>query len=216
MTLKRNPDKTRESLLQAAFEEIHKSGFRAADVPRILEQAGVTKGALYHHFGSKKGLGYAVVEEIVRDMVLDHWVRPLNQAENPIDAMITTLEGSMDDAEEHVICGCPLNNLAQEMSPVDTGFRERIARLFTLWRQGLAKNLARGQREGTVRPELDPDATAAFLVAACEGSIGLAKGSQDVELLATCACGIVQFLETLRPSSALPTTSESSGDSATL
>ena len=201
MSARRNPDKTRESLLQAAFDEIHKSGFRAADVPRILAQAGVTKGALYHHFGSKKGLGYAVVDEIVREMVVDSWVRPLRAA-NPIDAMIAILREGMGNAEEVVTCGCPLNNLAQEMSPVDDGFRERIDRLFTLWRRELAESLARGQREGTVRPDVDAEDTAAFLVAACEGAIGSAKGSQDTSLLATCARGIVQYLETLRPPAA--------------
>lgn len=213
MGAKRNPDKTREDLLQAGFEEIHRSGFRAADVPRILAAAGVTKGALYHHFGSKKGLGYAVIDEAVRDMVLDHWVRPLDESPNPIDALIATLADGIADAENHVTCGCPLNNLAQEMSPVDEGFRQRVDRLFTLWRRGLAKNLARGQRQGTVRSDIDVDHTAAFIVAACEGSIGLAKGSQDPQLLETCARGIIQYLETLR--SAPPATATAEKPEAT-
>ena len=123
----------------------------------------------------------------------------MNTADNPIDAMIATLTGAGEDAETAVQCGCPLNNLAQEMSPVDEGFRERVEKLQTLWRRGLARNLARGQREGTVRADLDAADTAAFLVAACEGSIGLAKGSQDPRLLKTCIRGIVQYLETLRP-----------------
>ncbi|MEM7353976.1 MAG: hypothetical protein AAF657_24455, partial [Acidobacteriota bacterium] len=67
-----------------------------------------------------------------------------------------------------------------------------------LWRKALAKNLARGQAQGTVRSEIDPDTTAAFLVASLEGSIGLAKGSQDPSLLETCTRGVIQFLETLR------------------
>ena len=214
MTGKRNPDKTREDLLQAGFDEIHKSGFRSADVPRILSCAGVTKGALYHHFGSKKGLGYAVVDEVIRDMVLDFWVRPLNEAENPIDAMIATLKGSLDEAEEHVTCGCPLNNLAQEMSPVDEGFQERIEKLYLLWRRGLARNLARGQREGTVRQDVDAEDIAAFLVASCEGSLGLAKGSQDPRLLEVCVRGVVQYLETLRPAEARPAAAASRENAA--
>ncbi len=199
MATRRNPDKTREDLLQAGFDEIHKSGFRSADVPRILSCAGVTKGALYHHFGSKKGLGYAVVDEIMREMVLDVWVRPLNESDSPIDAMIGVLTDSLEEAEAHCTCGCPVNNLAQEMSPIDEGFRERIEKLQTLWRRGLARNLARGQREGKVRIDVDPEDTATFLVASCEGSIGLAKGSQDPKLLETCVRGIVRYLETLRP-----------------
>lgn len=199
MAGKRNPDKTREDLLQAGFEEIHKSGFRSADVPRILSCAGVTKGALYHHFGSKKGLGYAVVDEIMREMVHDTWVRPLNEADNPIDALIATLQGALEDAETHVTCGCPVNNLAQEMSPVDEGFRERVEKLHALWRRGLARNLVRGQRQGTVRADVDAEDTATFIVASCEGAIGMAKGSQDPNLLETCVRGIVHYLETLRP-----------------
>jgi hypothetical protein len=42
---KRNPDQTRHTLLQAAFEEIHQQGFQAASLETILATAGVTKGA---------------------------------------------------------------------------------------------------------------------------------------------------------------------------
>ena len=63
---KRNPEQTRQALLEAAFEEIYRVGFQAASLDRILDRAGVTKGALYHHFKNKLELGYAVLEEVVR------------------------------------------------------------------------------------------------------------------------------------------------------
>jgi len=44
------------------------SGFRSADLNAILAAAGVTKGALYHHFDSKEALGYAVVAEVPASM----------------------------------------------------------------------------------------------------------------------------------------------------
>jgi AcrR family transcriptional regulator len=53
----------------------------------ILDRAGVTKGALYHHFENKDALGYAVVDEVIGDMLYDKWLRPLEHAENPIDAL---------------------------------------------------------------------------------------------------------------------------------
>ena len=43
-------------LVQAAFREVHKSGFENAGLDTILAATGVTKGALYYHFGSKKAL----------------------------------------------------------------------------------------------------------------------------------------------------------------
>ena len=69
MATQRNPDLTRQTLLQAAFQEIYRSGFQAASLRNILSKVGITKGALYHHFGSKQELGYAVVDEPERGSV---------------------------------------------------------------------------------------------------------------------------------------------------
>ena len=84
---------TRRKLLEAAFEEIHHTGFQAASLSRILKRSGVTKGAFYHYFPSKKDVGYAVIDEIIRLAVLQFWIAPL-QKENPIDAMIAILTES--------------------------------------------------------------------------------------------------------------------------
>ena len=66
MTRKSNPEKTRKALLGAAFNEIYHRGYQAASIDEILKNAGVTKGALYHHFESKKALGLAVIDEVLR------------------------------------------------------------------------------------------------------------------------------------------------------
>src|ERR1700727_3899958 len=80
----RDPERTRDRLLQAASREIYRSGFQSASLDAILASARVTKGALYHHFKNKETLGYAVVEEIISPDVHGTWVRPL---ENVKDTM---------------------------------------------------------------------------------------------------------------------------------
>src|ERR1700741_2128195 len=84
----RNPERTRSLLLQAAFQEIHRSGFRSADLDAILAKAGVTKGALYYHFDNKEALGYAVVDEVIASKVHQKWVPPLREGQRPIDVLI--------------------------------------------------------------------------------------------------------------------------------
>src|ERR1700686_1703137 len=84
----RDPERTRERLLQAASREIYRSGFQSAGLDTILASAGVTKGALYHHFDSKEALGYAIVEEIIGPDCLTKWLRPLQRGEDPIDTLI--------------------------------------------------------------------------------------------------------------------------------
>jgi AcrR family transcriptional regulator len=79
-------------LLQAAFREVYRSGFQSAGLDAILAAAGVTKGALYHHFGSKEALGYAIVEEIIAPDNRGQWLRPLQNCEDPIDALIGAVQ----------------------------------------------------------------------------------------------------------------------------
>src|SRR5215472_10991919 len=84
----RDPQRTRERLLQAAFREVCRLGFQGAGLDTILAATGVTKGALYYHFDSKEALGYAIVEEIVAELPRAKWLRPLQQGKDPIDALI--------------------------------------------------------------------------------------------------------------------------------
>jgi len=196
--LTRNPDLTRRALLDAAFEEIRIHGFQAASLSNILAKTDVTKGALYHHFPDKKKLGYAVVDEILDEIVRAKWIEPLTQGD-PIDVMMQTLNAEgCEIANEKVFVGCPLNNLAQEVSSLDAGFRKRIARLFALWRNGISAALQRGQSEGCVRKDVNTDAAATFIVAAIEGCLGMAKSANDIGLLHECGAGLMQYLETLR------------------
>ena len=200
MARQRNPAQTRRLLLDAAFAEIYRRGFQAASLDRILATTGVTKGALYHHFPSKTDLGYAVIDEVVGEMIRGRWLRPLAEAEDPIDGLTSRLRDlSREEIAQACEFGCPLNNLAQEMSPLDEGFRRRISQLFADWRAGVADALERGRRSGQVRADVDPERTALMIVGGIEGGIGLAKSAGCAELAAQSREAMIDFLESLRP-----------------
>jgi AcrR family transcriptional regulator len=186
--------------LRAAFREIHRSGFHSADVNSILESAGVTKGALYHHYQSKTGLGYAVVDEVLRDWILDRWLRPIAQAEDPVQALIDLLHwAARHSNSESLALGCPLNNLAQEMSTKDRGFRRRLVSIYSAWRSGIQNALEESKDRGQVRNDVDCVAAAALIVAAWEGSISLSKTDLRLETVEACRRGLESYLVTLRP-----------------
>src|SRR5215831_18125052 len=86
----RDPQRTRERLLQAAFQEVYRYGFQSAGIDTILAATNVTKGALYYHFESKEALGYAIIEEVVAKLTSDRWMVPLERSKgkDPIDALI--------------------------------------------------------------------------------------------------------------------------------
>ncbi|HEY8196572.1 MAG TPA: TetR/AcrR family transcriptional regulator [Gemmatimonadales bacterium] len=196
----RDPSATRDKLLNAAFEEIYRRGFQAASLDTILAKAGVTKGALYHHFPDKAALGYAVVDEVVKGLLLKRWGVLEPATGDPVSALQQVLRGRAAGlTTREVELGCPLNNLAQEMSPLDRQFRKAVNATFDIWIDAVARDLERGQTDGTVRRDVDAPKIAAFVVASIEGSFGLAKGAQSAAMLRSNLEVLSSFLESLRP-----------------
>ncbi len=195
----RDPERTRQRLLQAAFREVYRYGFQSAGIETILAATNVTKGALYYHFESKEALGCAIIEEIVATFPRDRWLLPLERSKDkdPIDALIGIVR-AIPARPRDLKAGCPLVNLAQEMSQLDEQFRKRLERIFQAWQGGIAVALRRGQSEGTVRRDLVPEETASFLIAMVEGYEVLAKNAQDVGVWNTGIKNIVGWLRSLR------------------
>lgn len=61
-------EETRATLLATARKVFSEQGYAEAAMDDLTAQAGLTRGALYHHFGDKKGLLAAVVEQIDNEM----------------------------------------------------------------------------------------------------------------------------------------------------
>jgi len=190
----RDPDRTRARILDAAFREIHSQGLRAASLEAVVRQAGVTKGALYHHFGSKEGLGCAVLDEVVAARVATLCER-LRAQPDVLGALREWLLAPLPEVE----LGCPLSNLSLELATVDEPLRRRAEAIFCGWRAGVRELLERGQREGQLRADLDAEATATLLLAAFEGAVGLAKSARDEAVYRRAAGALVDLLEGLRP-----------------
>jgi TetR/AcrR family transcriptional regulator, transcriptional repressor for nem operon len=192
---RRASDTTRELILQAAFEEIHRNGFQAASLNAILEHTGLTKGALYHHFPTKQALGLAVVDELIAPQFEVGIFAPLRESTQPIQAMLAQLDAHVAQiGPETVRLGCPLNNLMQEMSGIDPSFKARLEGLINQWRESVADALRRGQRQGVIRPDVDCQAAALFAIAAMEGCAGVAKTHQTLESYRACMTQLRGFL----------------------
>src|SRR5215475_14522244 len=90
----RDPARTREAMLEAAFDEMHRSGFRGSSLDAILARSGVTKGAMYHHLADKEAVGHAVIDDVIATIMREKWQLPLQQAEDPIDALIAIIRST--------------------------------------------------------------------------------------------------------------------------
>ena len=194
----RNLERSRKEILDAAFAEIYRHGFQGVSVDDIVRKTSHTKGAFYHHFPTKLDLGYAVVDEVIKPLIVERWINPLDAHADPLEGIARQMQrliGSVDAAGLRT--GCPLNNLVQEMVPIDAGFRLRLREALELWIDGIARHLRRGQKAGLVRPDVNPRQAAQFIVLMHEGAFGMLKGLGDPAAFPPLLAAARQYLRSL-------------------
>jgi AcrR family transcriptional regulator len=194
-------ESTRDRILNAAFDEMHMHGFQGMRVEQVLASTGLAKGALYHYFANKQALGYAVVDELLSLHTTTTWHEPLLSSVDPITTLQQILHSLCSlHGDEGIAHGCPLNNLSQEMSGLDDGFHERLTAIYCDWTTSIAAALARGQKDNTVRRDIDSDDVALFLVSSTQGILGAAKCMQSTDALRRLVGTLSDYLENLRAS----------------
>lgn len=199
MKTERNPENTRNRIIQAAFQEMHKHGYQGMRIDQVLKNTDLKKGAMYHHFPSKQALGYAVLEERIQQRITEIWITPLKTCTDPLEG-IHRLFVKLDEqwSDDFFNLGCPLNNLAQEMSPIDEGFRTRIETFFKYWKTAISEALEKGQQQGIVDKTINPDDCAQFILCALEGTLGMVKNHQNKDVYYNCGKELKRYLNTLR------------------
>ncbi|MFJ5621855.1 TetR/AcrR family transcriptional regulator [Peribacillus loiseleuriae] len=163
---------------------IHSKGYQATSINDILQAASIGKGQFYHYFSSKYDLGLAVVEDLVHD--LDSQL--INEIFHSKEEAKTRLNKMLDwnltfHTETKSKPGCPVGNLAIEMSEHDEAFRVRIQEFFDRWISEVEAALAEMVEQNQLDPETDRKKSAEAIVAMIQGGILLMKNQQDIKLL---------------------------------
>jgi AcrR family transcriptional regulator len=192
----RDAEQTRKNILEVSADEIHKKGFTATSLSCILTRCEISKGALYHHFTNKMELGYAVFEEVYAPSFIALW-QPAVEAKDPIQGLCEFFtDMSKEMTCDEVVCGCPLNNLCQEMSGVDEGFRIRILAMQQQLNLLIATNLSRVSEQ--LKPDLDFSQIAYFIVSTFHGSSSLSKSSLNKELFDKVIKELCRYMQQLK------------------
>ncbi len=179
MTKREQSEQTRKAIVEAAANLIHKNGFMNTSLDEIIGQIGLTKGAFFHHFGNKKELGFAILDYWKQNLY-EKWVLPLESSDDPLRDLYEVPrriyeEYSIDDVAK----GCPLANLATELSPLDEDLRLGVLEIYRMLEEGVASALRRGQKLGSVRGDVDVVLLARFYEDLMAGSRSVAKNTLD-------------------------------------
>jgi len=185
---------TKDKLLDVTFTEIYENGYSATSVDKILKKANMNKGSMYHFFKSKKALTVAMIEVNLSTYMRNKYEPLLTYKENIIDEIIKLLKHKDGFNFSN---GCKLNNLVQELSPVDKDFKIALEKVYFNFESIFEEALTNAINAGEIKHD-NPKVLAMFIVASFEGCLGTAKKSQDGEVFQTCISQLDLFLQSLK------------------
>ncbi|GJM18411.1 MAG: TetR family transcriptional regulator [Phycisphaeraceae bacterium] len=206
------PD-TREKILQTAARLFLEQGFSATGVSTICREAGVNSGSLYHFFESKDALLVGVLnwyEEHLDPIVMG----PIEHAQpDPVErifALLAWYRGNMVATECRL--GCPIGNLALEVSDTHPQVRPHIDINFANWSARIEAWL--NEAGDRLPADLDRRGLSKFVLTVMEGGLMQARASDELgpfdDSVAQLRAYIDALLERARPTGTTQRTEETS------
>lgn len=178
-----DPDGLRNTIVDRAFEAFTVDGFGSTSIGDLKAAMGISGGAFAHHFPTKKALGLAVIRDRVAAAIETTWIEPLRRAPNALAGLDAVFMSVIDELDRNgKVSGCPLGNLAVELSRQDDDLRLEMDAIYARWRAVIAERLSPPASENPAGRD-GASALAALVVAAFTGGIAMAKASQTSEPL---------------------------------
>lgn len=178
-----DPNGLRNAIVDKAFKAFAADGFGSTSIGDLKASMGISGGAFAHHFPTKKALGLAVIRDRVAAAIETTWIDPLRRAPDAIAGLDGVFLSVIDTLDSNgKVSGCPLGNLAVELSRQDDDLRLEMDAIYERWRAVIAERLPHRASEDPARPDGAAD-LAALVVATFTGGIAMAKASQTSEPL---------------------------------
>lgn len=167
------PD-TRRQIVEAADRLFYENGFAATSFADIAACVGISRGNFYYHFKTKDEILDATIALRLADAraALDDWQQAATSPGERIRRFVNILMANKTKIMAH---GCPVGTLCNELAKLDHAAKADAAKLFTLFREWLARQFAALGREA------DADALALHVLMRSQGvaTLATAFGEED-------------------------------------
>lgn len=168
MAIQQRGAETRSRILEAALACFAERGYDATGVAEICQQAGISKGAFYHHFASKQALFVALLDQWLA--ALDGQMTVLRQpaaaAPQRLQAMVGLLQAVFRDASGRL----PMFLEFWRQAAHDEMIWQATMAPFQRYHALLAETIRAGIVEGSLQP-CDPEDVARVLVSMAVGMV---------------------------------------------
>lgn len=200
---------TKRKLLDASVKLMRSKGFNATTVDDICGVAGVTKGGFFHYFQSKQDIAKAAVDRFREARRLAFEQAPFRKLADPLDRIYGRLNFIKKELLEsvQVTGGCLVGMFAQEMAFTNPELRAACQDSFLHLAQDFEKDLAAAKAHYAPKADFDPKGLAILFVATYQGSVLMAKTTDNNTVIGENFDQFGRLLAALFSQSATPTTS---------
>lgn len=155
---------TRRKIIDAAVQLFNDVGYSNAGLGDIVQHAGMTKGALYHHFSSKEALAVAIIDE-GSDILLKTFQGICRSSAPALESMIhgVLVVVELANTDKRVRMGAVLLRMFSKFSDV-------TAVNYGVWLAEMGTQARRAQAEGDLRADIDGQKAGEFIVSAMLGT----------------------------------------------
>jgi AcrR family transcriptional regulator len=171
----RKGERTREAILGRAAELFNRQGYAGASLSDIMDATGLQKGGIYNHFDSKDTIALEAFDYGF-NLVSERFTAYIKEKRQPLERLLAVIRFFRTYFDSPPVPGgCMLLNTAIESDDTHPALRERARKAMDSWRGVIQRAVTKGIAQGVIRPAIDPDALATFLISALEGGIMMSK-----------------------------------------
>ena len=195
MTQKRAVN-TKEQLLRTGSELFRRQGFAATTVDEICAQAGVTKGAFFHHFESKEALADACLVQWDCNATGMDEAAPFQQIGDPLDRLLASMDfyiGLLEDPQ--LFKSCLAGTTAQEVANTNPKLCEAANNCLSNQQRRFQAELDDACRDKHL--QLDTASLAALWIATVQGALVLYKASKDESVIPATLAHVREYIRSL-------------------
>jgi len=189
-------EKTRLNIVAKAAVLFNQRGFNGCSMQDIVDAVGLEKGSIYGHFSRKEELALEAFDFSWGDTVAKR-MRNLDTVSNAVDKLKLHVKNYVQTPS--FSGGCPWLNLAVDADDGNAALRDRARKAVRGWEAALVNIVIEGQQQAEVRPELEPQSIATFLISTLEGATAVSRIDKRSSALAHAQENLDRFLETVRP-----------------
>jgi AcrR family transcriptional regulator len=161
-------DAAREALIEAASNLFAERGYHDSSVAEIGARAGVSRGLVNHHFGSKENLLTAVIEAHIHDWE-HHVVAPAIVGKRGLEALRAIIFAHLELSKRQPVHMLLLYRLMAEAADPRNTIDQEFAALHKRWRELGRRWWDEGIEDGEINPAIDQDANASLIIGAVRG-----------------------------------------------